>query len=165
MTTINPNPIQLDKSQSNRQPTFLGNSQPIDKSISIKPAITTNLSISQFDLPILPLNQMQSVDPVSKSQQESNVMALLQNAKTPAPVINEKLQRCSDFKLGKFGPIPTCFRENSPKEELVLEHVIQYKRQFQLVYENEERELFLYPKNECDVYKVIKIPVSKKKNN
>ena len=49
------------------------------------------------------------------------------------------------------------YRENTPKEELVLEHVIQYKKQFQehMHEENETRELFLYPKNECDVYKFI----------
>ena len=81
-------------------------------------------------------------------------MSLLQNSKTPAPVINEKTQRCAEFKQGKYGNIPVCFKENSPKEELVLEHVIQYKRQFQLVYESEGRELFINPKNECDVYKV-----------
>lgn len=44
--------------------------------------------------------------------------------------------------------------ENSPKEELVLEHVIQFKNQFQLHYD-ENRELFLYPKNECEVFKFI----------
>lgn len=49
------------------------------------------------------------------------------------------------------------YRENTPKEELVLEHVIQYKKQFQehMNEENETRELFLYPKNECNVYKFI----------
>ena len=111
---------------------------------------------------IVPLNQMETnVNLPGTSQnlglkQDANITALLQASKTPAPVINEKLQRCSDFKLGKYVTIPICFKENTPKEELVLEHVIQYKRQFQLVYEVEGRELFLYPKNECDVYKVIK---------
>lgn len=35
--------------------------------------------------------------------------------------------------------------------------MIQYKKQFQehMNEENEVRELYLYPKNECDVYKFI----------
>jgi hypothetical protein len=36
----------------------------------------------------------------------------------------------------------------------VLEHVIQFKKQFQH-HTDENRELFIYPKNECDVYKFI----------
>ena len=71
-----------------------------------------------------------------------------------APVINEKLQRCRDFRIKNVDLIPLCYIENNPKEELVLEHVIQFKRQFNLFYD-ENRELFLYPKNECDVFKFI----------
>ena len=69
-------------------------------------------------------------------------------------VINEKEERCRDFKNGKYGEVPRCYKENSPKEELVLEHVIQYSKQFKFAYD-ENRELFLFPKNECDVYKFI----------
>ena len=69
-------------------------------------------------------------------------------------VINEKLIRCNDYKDGRYGHIPHNYMENSPKEELVLEHVIQYQKQFKFAYDT-ERELFLYPKNECDVYKFI----------
>jgi len=69
-------------------------------------------------------------------------------------VVNEKLLRCKEFKLGKYGHVPLCYLDNSPKEELVLEHVIQYAQQFKYVYD-ENRELFLYPKNECDLYKFI----------
>jgi len=66
---------------------------------------------------------------------------------------NEKLERCYDFKMGKYGRIQTSFVENSPQEELVLEHVIQYQRSFDLVYG--KRELMLYPKNECGLSKFI----------
>ena len=49
-------------------------------------------------------------------------------------VINEKVKRCRDFKdmvnKSDKGTYLT-YRENTPKEELVLEHVIQYKKQFQ----------------------------------
>jgi len=69
-------------------------------------------------------------------------------------VINEKLVRCSKFKDGRDGHVHNAYTENSPKEELVLEHVIQYQKQFKLAY-GEGRELFMYPKNECDVYKFI----------
>ena len=67
-------------------------------------------------------------------------------------VINEKLKRCREFKE-KDNPT-TPYKENTPKEELVLEHVIQFKKQFQQ-HIGENRELFLYPKNECEVYKFI----------
>lgn len=85
----------------------------------------------------------------------NNVLSILKDSKVPQTVINEKIQRCNDFRFGKYGNIPLCFKENSPKEELVLEHVIQYKRQFQLVYNAEDRDLLLFPKNECEVYKFI----------
>ena len=72
----------------------------------------------------------------------------------PSAIINEKIFRCRDFKEGKSGEPPLCYIENSPKEELVLEHVIQYKKQFKFVYDD-KRELYINPKNECDVYKFI----------
>ena len=67
-------------------------------------------------------------------------------------VINEKIKRCREFK-DKEAP-PVSYKENTPKEELVLEHVIQFKKQFQQ-HIGENRELFLFPKNECEVYKFI----------
>lgn len=76
------------------------------------------------------------------------------NAAYNNSVINEKLVRCKNFKDGRYGHIPNCYLENSPKEELVLEHVIQYQKQFKFAYDS-DRELFLYPKNECDVFKFI----------
>ncbi|CAD8138022.1 unnamed protein product [Paramecium pentaurelia] len=85
-------------------------------------------------------------------QQQNNIIAILKSGN--ATVVNEKLQRCKDFKEGKDIAIPFCYKENSPKEELVLEHVQQFQKQFQLHYD-EKRNLFLYPKNECDLYKFI----------
>ncbi|CAD8046319.1 unnamed protein product [Paramecium sonneborni] len=85
-------------------------------------------------------------------QQQNNILAILKSGN--ATVVNEKLQRCRDFKEGKDILIPFCYKENSPKEELVLEHVQQFQKQFQLHYD-EKRNLFLYPKNECDLYKFI----------
>ncbi|CAD8136523.1 unnamed protein product [Paramecium octaurelia] len=85
-------------------------------------------------------------------QQQNNILAILKSGN--ATVVNEKLQRCRDFKEGKDIPVPFCYKENSPKEELVLEHVQQFQKQFQLHYD-ERRNLFLYPKNECDLYKFI----------
>ena len=69
-------------------------------------------------------------------------------------VINEKLVRCAKFKDGRYGNVQNCYLENSPKEELVLEHVIQYQKQFKYAYDT-DRELLLYPRNECGVYKFI----------
>ena len=161
MTTILPNSVQLEKSLAIRpQPVPFTTSQNLDKSLSIRPlTFIQNPSTSSHEPSLVPLNQMNSEmlgsQTTSSNPNKQEAYAILQNSKAPAPVINEKLQRCSDFRQGKHGPINTCFKENSPKEELVLEHVIQYKRQFQLVYESENRELFLYPKNECDVYKVL----------
>ena len=44
--------------------------------------------------------------------------------------------------------------ENTLKEELILEHVIQYRKEFALT-KDPKRELFLYPKNECEKFKFI----------
>jgi hypothetical protein len=60
-------------------------------------------------------------------------------------VINEKLKRCREFKYSDPKPPPS-YIENTPKEELVLEHCIQFKKQFQQ-NTDESRELFIYPKN------------------
>ena len=47
-----------------------------------------------------------------------------------------------------------CFFENTSKEELVLEHVLEYKRQFKIIYDP-LRKLKLCPKNECGIRKFI----------
>jgi hypothetical protein len=95
-----------------------------------------------------------------------DIFAILKTGKEMQSVINEKLKRCKDFKDNQPPEqMSLSYRgtdlennhitlENTPKEELVLEHVIQFKRQFQLHYD-EKRELFVFPKNECDVYKFI----------
>lgn len=49
---------------------------------------------------------------------------------------------------------PRCYTENNSKEELVLEHVLEYARQFKIIYDP-TRELLLAPKNECGKRKFI----------
>jgi hypothetical protein len=49
---------------------------------------------------------------------------------------------------------PRCYFENTSKEELVLEHVIEYKRQFKVIYDP-LRKLLLAPKNERNIRKFI----------
>jgi len=50
--------------------------------------------------------------------------------------------------------IPRCYTENTSKEELVLEHVTAYERQFKIIYDP-TRELLLTPANECGKKKFI----------
>jgi len=50
--------------------------------------------------------------------------------------------------------IPRSYTENSSKEELVLEHVLEYSRQFKIIYDP-TRELLLAPQNECGKRKFI----------
>ena len=47
-----------------------------------------------------------------------------------------------------------CYRENTTKEELVLEHVLDFEKQFEIIY-NPDRKLLLAPLNECQVRKFI----------
>lgn len=53
-----------------------------------------------------------------------------------------KVERCVLFK--KSENIPRCFTENTPKEELVLEHVLEYERQFAIIHDP-NRILFMTP--------------------
>ena len=64
-----------------------------------------------------------------------------------------KVERCVLFKKGGAS-LPLCFRENTPKEELVLEHVLEYERQFAIIHDP-NRILFMTPQNECGVLKFI----------
>ena len=49
---------------------------------------------------------------------------------------------------------PRCYFENNSKEELVLEHVLEYERQFKVIYDP-LRTLFLAPLNERNLRKFI----------
>ena len=63
-----------------------------------------------------------------------------------------KASRCDTFY---FSPdIPRCYKENTSKEELVLEHVIDYKTQFKIIYDP-LRKLFVVPRNELGEKKFI----------
>ena len=46
------------------------------------------------------------------------------------------------------------YEENTSKEELALEHVLEYQRQFKIIYDP-VRDLLLAPKNECGKRKFI----------
>ena len=56
------------------------------------------------------------------------MMNLLNSKGQKAEVINDKQLRCIEFKSEKQIFIPRSFKENSAKEELVLEHVMQFRR-------------------------------------
>ena len=54
----------------------------------------------------------------------SNIPLLSKGGKgVQQQVINEKLVRCRDFRNQPKEDLPICYIENTPKEELVLEHV------------------------------------------
>ena len=42
----------------------------------------------------------------------SDIFAILKTGKTLAPVINEKLKRCRDFKEGIYETVPLCYKGN-----------------------------------------------------
>lgn len=72
-----------------------------------------------------------------------------------------KTLRCDQFY---YSDPPRCYSENTSKEELVLEHVIEYKRQFKVIYDP-LRKLLLVPKNErgkrkfiCTTIRPTKLP-------
>jgi len=79
-----------------------------------------------------------------------------QNLEEPEPLDEEdaaKIKRCEDFAWSEPPP-PRCYSENTSKEELVLEHVLEYKRQFKVIYDP-LRKLLLAPRNEKGIRKFI----------
>ena len=64
----------------------------------------------------------------------------------------KKEGRCQAFV--NAGNLYNSYKENTLKEELILEHVIQFKKEFNLTYDA-KREILLYPQNECGKYKFI----------
>jgi hypothetical protein len=42
--------------------------------------------------------------------------------------------RCKFISFKEPGELPPCYTSNSPKEELVLEHVKEFERHFPLVF-------------------------------
>ena len=72
----------------------------------------------------------------------------------PDPITEQepaKMMRCDMFA---YSEPPRCYSENTSKEELVLEHVLEYKRQFKVIYDP-LRKLLLAPKNERGIRKFI----------
>ena len=45
-----------------------------------------------------------------------------------------KEKRCTTFARGDY--IPGSYKDNTLKEELILEHVLQYKKEFGLTYDS-----------------------------
>jgi len=73
----------------------------------------------------------------------------------PDPLDNNessKTQMCRNF--GYLEEPPRCYFENTSKEELVLEHVLEYKKQFKVIYDA-QRKLLLAPRNEMRMRKFI----------
>lgn len=75
--------------------------------------------------------------------------------------ISAKTIRCNSFAVSiiplnflQYSDPPRSYYENTSKEELVLEHVLEYKRQFKVIYDP-NRKLLLAPKNECGKRKFI----------
>lgn len=68
------------------------------------------------------------------------------------PMDPAKEQRCGQAAYGST--LPRCYYENTSKEELVLEHVLEYKRQFKVIYDP-MRKLLLAPRNEGRIRKFI----------
>ncbi|EGR28306.1 hypothetical protein IMG5_178860 [Ichthyophthirius multifiliis] len=84
-------------------------------------------------------------------QKDDELFKVLENITN---VQNEKIKRCQIFSEQE--QIYLCYKENNAKEELVLEHVMQFKHQFQYqLYFEDKRDLFLYPKNEYGIQKFI----------
>ena len=64
-----------------------------------------------------------------------------------------KISRCDLFGYDA----PRCYSENTSKEELVLEHVLEYDHQFKVIYDpiGARKPLLLAPKNERGTRKFI----------
>jgi hypothetical protein len=72
-------------------------------------------------------------------------------------ITNQKETRCGQFAqeaLAEPHGDKQTYVENTSKEELVLEHVLEYQRQFKIIYDP-LRELLIAPKNECGKRKFI----------
>jgi len=82
------------------------------------------------------------------------IETLEQPLENPEPINEQdpaKIMRCDMFA---YSEPPRCYSENTSKEELVLEHVLEYKRQFKVIYDS-LRKLLLAPKNERGIRKFI----------
>jgi len=74
------------------------------------------------------------------------------------PHVNQKQLRCEKFGANVISTLedkkPNSFAQNTSKEELVLEHVLEYHKQFGIIYDP-NKPLLLAPKNECGILKFI----------
>ena len=69
-----------------------------------------------------------------EKSQDNEIAEILKKFAENPEVINEKLMRCKFVSFQEPSEIPPCFLSNSPKEELVLEHVKEFERHFPLVF-------------------------------
>jgi hypothetical protein len=69
-----------------------------------------------------------------------------------APVIAPPMFPLPPVKCQNPNDYPESYNSNSKKEELILEYVENFKKQFQYIYPD-RRPLFLTPLNECGVEK------------
>jgi hypothetical protein len=71
---------------------------------------------------------------LGKKSQDNEIAEILKKFAENPKVINEKMLRCKYFATLDPDEVDIGFRENSPKEELVLEHVKEFERHFPLVF-------------------------------
>ncbi len=71
-----------------------------------------------------------------------------------APIIAPKMFPLPPVKCQNPQDYPQSYNSNTRKEELVLEYVDNFKKQFQYIYPD-RRPLFLTPINECAVEKFV----------
>ena len=89
---------------------------------------------------------------VSKKSQDNEIAEILKKFAENPKVINEKDLRCKFYATIDYNEIDIGFKENSPKEELILEHVKEFERHFPLVFrDQQDRELYLFPPNELGI--------------
>ena len=104
----------------------------------------------QYEHPVLP--DWITLRPKVHRYREHPIKSAVESARDNQ--VNEKVLRCNSFKENRMESCPVSFRENTNKEKLILEHVKKYGEQFSIAYKD-NRPLFLYPKNECDIEKFV----------
>jgi hypothetical protein len=98
-----------------------------------------------------------SIPPVQIDPNNPHNLDLLPEPEDLGDIDNSKLSRCSMFNgevMNETSGINMTYLENTSKEELVLEHVLEYQRQFKIIYDP-LRELLIAPMNECGKRKFI----------
>ena len=98
-----------------------------------------------------------SIPPVQIDPNNPHNLDLLPEPEDLGDIDNSKMTRCTQFNMEvmhETSGIVMTYLENTSKEELVLEHVLEYQRQFKIIYDP-LRDLLIAPKNECGKRKFI----------